>query len=351
MATRKKDKPTPPAPGADIDVDALDQDEENALPWEEDLALWEQEERQDGDWFKLILYRRLDNGKGKEKVWEWMDENPGSHAIGMEFGGGKYTAFAILPPAKQGGKPRIRTRHFILANSYTEKKRMRDRDNGFAPTYPPGFGGQGPAVQQASDFEKFGAMMEKFVMPILEMSMRMQPQQLAAPAADMKGMAAMMSGTLNQVILDGAKNQIAITKELTRELADMRHQAKPKDEEEEHDPDEPTDFDWKEFLKEALETYGPKLLEITGGLKEKYAKQEIKSNTIFQTLLGNKTLFERVYGMLMQDPDVKKDQVDKVMEKLSKMGIGFNVQPTVVPRTNGHATPHPAAAGTAAHAS
>ncbi len=348
MTIRKKGKPVSPA-SADAETDDLELNEENALPWEEDLALWEQEERQDGDWFKLILYRRLDNGKGKEKVWEWMDENPGSHAIGMEFGGGKYTAFAILPPAKEGGKPRIRTRHFILANSYTEKKRMRDRDNGFAPTYPPGFGGQGPAVQQASDFEKFGAMMEKFVMPILEMSMRMQPQPLAAPAADMKGMAAMMSGTLNQVILDGAKNQIAITKELTRELANMRQEAKPKDDEEGADPDEPSDFDWKEFLKESLETYGPKLLELSG-IKEKFAAKELKSNTIFQTLAGNKTLFERVYGMLVRDPDVQKDQVDKVLDKMVKMGVGFNVRPTVAP-TNGHATPHTAAAGTAAHAS
>lgn len=349
MATRKNGKPTPPPPAADVDVDALDQDEENALPWEEDLALWEQEERQDGDWFKLILYRRLDNGKGKEKVWEWMDENPGSHAIGMEFGGGKYTAFAILPPAKQGGKPRIRTRHFILANSYTEKKRMRDRDNGFAPTYPPGFGGQGPAVQQASDFEKFGAMMEKFVLPILEMSMRMQPQQLPAPAADMKGMAAMMSGTLNQVILDGAKNQIAITKELTRELNTMRQESKPAARDDDEDEDaEPSDFDWKEFLKESLETYGPKLLELSG-IKEKFAAKELKSNTIFQTLAGNKTLFERVYGMLIKDDGVDRDMVDRVLQKMSKMGVGFNVVPTMP--TNGHAAPHTAAAGTAAHAS
>ncbi len=329
----------PPADGEEAQDPIEDVDQ---LPWEEDLAQWEAEEKQENEYSRLVLYRRQENNKGQEKVFEWVDENPGSHAIGMEFGGGRYTAYLILPPRENGGKPRIRTRHFILASSYTEKKRIRDREAGYGMDPRLSFGHPGNQQSrepQISEFEKIALIFDKMVMPMMEIMMK---NQAAAPVAvDPMKMFPGMASMMNDVVLQGARSQIALSKEMVKELS-MATAGRPQ--KEEADPDEPTDFDWKDFLKEAIREYGPQLIEATG-LKAKAAAAMLRGNEVFQTLAANKVLFDRVHALLTQDPDVDKGQLQKVLEKMAKLGLGLNVKPS-----NGHAAAHPISTGPATHA-
>jgi len=331
-------------------IDALDQADDDEidsdpdqLPWEEDLTRWAMEEKYEGEYYRLVLFRRRESGKGKEKVWEWIDENPGSHEIGLMFGGGPYTAYMLLP-RREGEKPRIKTRHFILADSYSERKKLRDRENGLSPMVHQGhpYGQQQAPQPQVNEMERLALIFEKMVFPMMELMGR---NQAAAPVAQdpMKyfpGMATMMT----DVVMQGARSQIALTKELVKEMA-TGNQGKAQTTDPD-DEEEANDFDYKEFLKDALKEYGPTILEAVG-LKAKAAASMIKSNEVFQTLAQNKSLFDRVLGLLKQDQDVDHLVVDKVLDKLSKLGVGFNVRP--LPPVNGNGAAHESAMHTGAH--
>ncbi len=68
MTPKGKGKAPPTAPAA-TEPAATEEDEEiDQLPWEEDLALWEQEEKQEQETSKFILYRRPEGKNFKEKV-------------------------------------------------------------------------------------------------------------------------------------------------------------------------------------------------------------------------------------------------------------------------------------------
>src|SRR6267378_2692671 len=89
----------------DNENDLPDDEDLDLQPWEEDLAQWADDEAQENETTRFILYRRTPSNKGKEKVWEWFDEVPSSHDIGVRFGGGSYSAYMVLPTLKKG-KPR-----------------------------------------------------------------------------------------------------------------------------------------------------------------------------------------------------------------------------------------------------
>lgn len=298
-------EPEPEEP--DTPGDPGEDEEEDYLPWEEDLRQWDLEERQADEISRFTLFRRSASNKGNEKVFEWIGEIPSSHEIGLRFGGGMYTAYLLLPRIRGEKNNRFRSRRFTLAETYTMEKRKADIEAGIAP--PGMYGGhQVQQAQQANPLEMVASIIERIVIPL----MGSRPAQSTDQFAQFKG----FSDAMIEVTANAARSQIQLTREIQKELTLGR----PTKEESE----EPPEGEFKEFLKDVLKEYGPMIVE-AGALKMKSIASQLKKDEVFQALSGDQNLFTRVLGLLARDPEIDQGVASKVLDKLSRMNIGIKV--------------------------
>lgn len=286
---------------------AEDEDEEDDplngyMPWEDDLRQWEYEEKQAEESSRFTLFRRHASNKTNERVFEWFDEVPTGHEIGLRFGGGHYMAYLNLPRGKDK-KPRFRCRRFILADTYTLEKKKRDAAEAAAMSTHQVAGGM-----MGNPLEMVATIINQIVIPL----MAARPQTAADPFAAHKG----FSEAMIQITEASARSSIQLTRELQKELTLM----KPAQEAE----DKATEDDFKGFLKDILKEYGPTIIE-AGALKMKSIASAIKKDEVFQALNQDQNLFARVLGLLNKDPDIDQAVAQKVLGKLSKMNIGIKV--------------------------
>jgi len=283
-----------------------DDDPQNGyMPWEEDLRQWEIEEKQGDESSRFTLFRRHASNKTNERVFEWFDEVPTGHEIGLRFGGGQYIAYLNLPRGKDK-KPRFRCRRFILADTYTAEKRKRDAAEAAGLNAPQG---QAAAGMMGNPLEMVAMVINQIVVPL----MAARPQQ-ADPFAAYKG----FSEAMLQITEASARSSIQLTRELQKELT----LGKPA--QAESAEDKATEDDFKSFLKDILKEYGPTIIE-AGALKMKSIASAIKKDEVFQALSQDQNLFSRVLGLIAKDPEIDKDVAQKVLGKLAKMNIGIKV--------------------------
>lgn len=291
------------------DIDPEDEDLGD-LPWEEDLRQWDIEERQENEISRFVLYRRIlgVKGGGKEKIWEWSDEIPGSHEIGIRFGGGRYAAYLILPKIPGDKKNRLRLRHFSLAETYTEEKKKADRlaamNGDLMPTHQ-------AQPQAPNQLELIAFIIEKVITPLMA-GQRKAPDQFE----QFRG----FSDAMIEVTANAARSQISLVKELQKEMVTGRTA------QQETDPENapPGDTDFKDFLKDVLKEYGPTIIE-AGALKMKAIAAGLKREEVFQTLKADQGLFSRVLSLLGKDPDLDLGMAQKVLNKLSRMDMGLKI--------------------------
>lgn len=323
-------KPADDEPKDDEDDD--DDDPQNGyMPWEEDLRQWEIEEKQGDESSRFTLFRRHASNKTNERVFEWFDEVPTGHEIGLRFGGGHYMAYLNLPRFKDK-KPRFRCRRFILADTYTAEKRKRDAAEAANLGAPQAQGlSQG---MMGNPLEMVAMVINQIVVPL----MAARPQQ-ADPFAAYKG----FSEAMLQITEASARSSIQLTRELQKELT-LGKPAQQAPEE-----DKANDDDFKGFIKDILKEYGPTIIE-AGALKMKSIASAIKKDEVFQALSQDQNLFGRVLGLIAKDPEIDKDVAQKVLGKLAKMNIGIKVPLGVLttPATPAAASASPATSSTGA---
>lgn len=314
--------------GAQTDLDEFDDQDEaqtNALPWDADLLEWAEAENIEDTALKVSLYRVAKNGM-RERCWEWTDEIPNAHEVGLRFGGGRFMVHArLLAGAKVKSKTQIR--FFNLAESYNEESKR------YQALQRAELAGQvAPVNQGAEVMGMIKAMMAEFVIPMISI-MRQGQQPIQPPvnqsAAEAWGQANAM---VSQIAGQAARTMIDHTKELSKELATMgltNSRQEPEADENEI----------KDYVRDMIKEFGPLVLE-AGSLKLKGMMGLIKRDEVFQGLSQNEKLFGRVYASLMADAEMTADEkatTEKVLTKLSNAGLGFNlpVRPQVNHQTQG----------------
>jgi len=301
--TEDDDDDDDPKAKAPEDEDEEDDPLNGYMPWEDDLRQWEYEEKQAEESSRFTLFRRHASNKTNERVFEWFDEVPTGHEIGLRFGGGHYMAYLNLPRGKDK-KPRFRCRRFILADTYTLEKKKRDAAEAAAMGAPQVGGGM-----MGNPLEMVAMVINQIVVPL----MAARPQAATAdPFAAYKG----FSEAMIQITEASARSSIQLTRELQKELT----LTKPAQEAE----DKATEDDFKGFIKDILKEYGPTIIE-AGALKMKSIASAIKKDEVFQALNQDQNLFARVLGLINKDPEIDKDIAQKVLGKLAKMNIGIKV--------------------------
>lgn len=299
-------------------------DEEADIPWDDELAQWEEDESYQHTTLKITLFRQPKRGGEREKIWEYEDEIAGTHAIGLRFGGGRYSVYGRI---LRDGKviKRIR-RHFVLGESYNEAARLNAAQQ--APQ-------MAASVPQANpwNLETFARGVQ-IALPLIAAL-----KEFLSPS-DKLGNAQETAKMINGILMDSAKAQIGFVREVKKDLVQMGNpQATPQSDEE-----SPEEF--KAYLLEALKEYGPTLIE-AAGLKLKSALSIMKKDDVFAALANSPQLFERVYNLAINDPEVTdadKVMIEKVLTKLSTHGIGFNIPKSRIQAANGHARPQAAQA-------
>lgn len=301
MPKRKlRPPPRPPEPEEPDDIAGLDDDENPALPWEDELDDWQQQERIDDSNLEMVLYR-LKGQKMKERVWKWDNEIPDEHEIGLKFGGGEYMIYAILkgPP----GFRKVKHRRFSLAASYDAERIRAQQEQGMSLA-----GAAGGSIPAASPFEMMITLMKEVIVPMLN-----RP----APASGPQGFEHWNQANLivGRVVEEAARSQIR----MSREVGGMSGRNGAEEE-------EGGEEEFKDFLKGMIMEYGPSLIEATG-MKLKSMAGVVKRDEVFQTLAGNPTLFGKVVQLLSKDPELPAGMAEKVLSKLKGIGVALPLPP------------------------
>lgn len=289
---------------AKIEVDATDFDESKS-GWESEIDDWIDTNKNDSETLIFTLYKK-NKDKAKEQVYEWEDEIPRSHLIGCRFGGGSFLARVRLPDLK--GKKRVLWRSFLLSDEYNIERDqyLQELKNQAGPV---------PVATGRSDLDTLKFLMTDFIRPMLEM---FKSQTQVEP---MGGNAwKMASETVNTVMAESMRSQISFAKEIKREMASMQPE-KPEPMESEGSVNE-----WKDLVKDLIKEHGPTLIE-AGMLKLKAFSYKLKKEETFVQMSQSPIMLGKVVDALKADPEMQKPEVklDEVLDKLSKMGIGFQV--------------------------
>lgn len=294
------------AMGTEKDPD-LDGDEKEAeTAWDDEIQEWEESDQFENTTLKISVYRQPIRGGEREKVWEFTDEIVSSHEIGQRFGGGRYSTYARI--FKDGKIVKTIRRTFRLSES------------SYAPPQAPQQMA-GAAMPQPMSIENILRMIQAAI-------------PVAVALKDLFGggggtkLAAMEDAqkVVGRVIEESARREIAMIKTIRTEVMNNGEAKTTKSEDE-----EPlgTEEELKSYLLDVLKQYGPGLIEAIG-LKLTTAKRIIKTDPVFAALAKNEALFARVHGLLTADPDLAetdKAMIEKVLTKISDMGIGIRVPP------------------------
>jgi len=130
-----------------IELSQADLDRETGSQFDAALSEWIEKENFTNDESIATLYKH-DNPKGgreKVQVWEWHNEIPSAHSIGLQFGSGRYTILFKIPKKKA-----IRGYTFRLSEYYDEMRRTQSAGNnqpGTMPQYYPVSGGKSQATE------------------------------------------------------------------------------------------------------------------------------------------------------------------------------------------------------------
>lgn len=285
----------------ELDLDAIDQ----KGGWESEIDDWVDTNKNESETLIFTLYKK-NRDKAKEQMYEWEDEIPRSHLIGCRFGGGSYLARVRLPDLK--GKKRVLWRSFLLSDEYNLEREqyLLELKNQQQPN---------AVVNTRSDLDTLKFLMTDFIRPMIEM---FKTQNQVEPMGNAWKMA---SETVNTVMAESMRSQISFAKEMKKEMATI-HPEKPEPMEAEGSINE-----WTELVKDLVKEHGPALLE-AGMLKLKAYSQKLKKEETFIQMSQSPIMLGKVVEALKQDPEMQKEEVklDQVLDKLSKMGIGFQVQ-------------------------
>lgn len=285
----------------------IDDEKDVETAWDDEIQEWEDDERFENTTLKISVYRQPLRGGEREKVWEYTDEIVSSHEIGKRFGGGRYSTYGRI----------IQDNKIVK----TIRRTFRLSESSYAPP-------------QAATQQMAGAAMPPPMNPenILRMIQAALPVVVALKEVfggnGSTKLAAMEDAqkVVGRVIEESARREIAMIKNVRAEIMNNGDTKTIKSGE-----DEPlgTEQELKAYLLDVLKEYGPGLIEAVG-LKLTSAKAVIKRDPVFASLAKNEALFARVHGLLTADPELAetdKVMIEKVLTKISDMGIGIRVPP------------------------
>lgn len=293
------------AMGSEKDPELEGDEKDIETAWDDEIQEWEDAEKFENTTLKISVYRQPLRGGEREKVWEFTDEIVSTHEIGKRFGGGRYSTYGRIV---QDGK--------VVK---TIRRTFRLSESSYAPP-------------QAAPQQMAGVAMP----PPMNLENILRMIQAAIPVAvalkDLFGgngatkLAAMEDAqkVVGRVIEESARREIAMIKTVRSEI--MNGEAKPAAK---ADEVEGTEQEFKAYLLDVLKEYGPGLIEAIG-LKLTTAKAVLKRDPVFKTLAQNEGLFARVHGLLLNDPELgdgDKAMIEKVLTKISEMGVGINIPP------------------------
>jgi hypothetical protein len=174
-----------------IELSQADLDRETGSQFDAALSEWIEKENFTNDESIATLYKH-DNPKGgreKVQVWEWHNEIPSAHSIGLQFGSGRYTILFKIPKKKA-----IRGYTFRLSEYYDEMRRAQNvtgtQAAGTMPTYYPVSGGKSQATENNGIEASLNVIERIFSGMVMPLMARVSQQQPAAPQMpDFSGLA------------------------------------------------------------------------------------------------------------------------------------------------------------------
>ena len=94
------------------------------------FSSWIEENKAEDQKATVSLYKFDDFKSGNDKsfVWEWENDIPSKHSIGLRWGGGRYLLLVTIPTNKKTGKPLIKGKRFKL-NPYYDELRKKEQEN------------------------------------------------------------------------------------------------------------------------------------------------------------------------------------------------------------------------------
>jgi hypothetical protein len=174
-----------------IELSQADLDRETGSQFDAALSEWIEKENFTNDESIATLYKH-DNPKGgreKVQVWEWHNEIPSAHSIGLQFGSGRYTILFKIPKKKA-----IRGYTFRLSEYYDEMRRAQNSPvsqlPGAMPPYYPVTGGKTHATENNGLEASLNVIERIFSGMVMPMMARInQPAVAPAQLPDFSGMA------------------------------------------------------------------------------------------------------------------------------------------------------------------
>lgn len=247
--------------------------------------------------YRVTLYKFADKNQGARKavVYQWVDEYPSVHDIGLEFGGGRYVAFVTFPDKKIHGtnKPVMKSFSFRLHDSYDDLKARQNKVPSIVESQS-----RNPMIDAMQMLES----LVKIVQPLIASRNNNPVEQV-------------MSG-ITPLIIESAKQNQSIMSEMMKgqyqmlnEIQKQRFEEIVEDQGSEEEPGSILDQ-----ILPLVEQFAPMLLGDKTGLMVKQASGMIKKSAQFKQLLSDKDAYLRLLDHL--DEKYGSDKTTKILKQL-----------------------------------
>ena len=228
--------------------------------------------------YEVKLYRVTGVKRTKNFLKKFINEIPDEELIGNEYGGGKFAIMGVHPIEKK-----LHCKYYDIDELFTKK--LEDRNKA------------AENLNLNSPISNPISQLKELTSIIKDMNVNQNPINL------MEGMTTMFTKGLSKI-------QGAV---IDNTIDNMKN--KPEEKE--------TDIS---SILEMISNFGNKFLEARGQQAELY-KQVIKSDPNFQQAEEDEDLIVEIYDSCCEDPNIGKEKIDSIMDKLGLKTPGEPLTP------------------------
>lgn len=302
MAQSRKKKPVKESP--EESPDFTEYDENLPSSFHEAASEWVDTIRNPDEAFTVTLYKYVDKVKNKkEYCYQWVDEIPSPHDIGIRFGGGRYRLYVTFVKSEFREKHILKSYMFNVHEHYDKLK--EDKIN----NVPVQSGVQAPSVGSAQNLDSAFMMFQKVITLLLPLIVN---QRAGDGEGNFSGHSEMMlehHKTMSELM---RKNFIEQQKLYGKMLTNETYQDEP-------GPEEPEGGGFGQVLQTVIPLVEQFFTQLSGTDPNSRSIQEaVKNNPQFQALTKNKNDFNKVLEYL-----IKQHGKKEVVKILNNLGIKF----------------------------
>ena len=259
---------------------------------------------------KVSLYKYDNNTAGTEKsfIFEWENEIPSAHKIGLQFGSGRYMIIITVPKSKKYPDGRI-PRRLKIHEYYDKLKKINDERNVFQVA-PMSLQPINEPVQVNTSEQFSGAMgMIKEVMSMIVPLLQLQKQEQPAPApiVDLTPIL-MQSYQMTQEVL---KKNLLDTQKIYKDIV-SQNVNDDDDEGESAAMEQIQKPSMLEKLQPLIDQFLPLILG--SGPKAAAVTEIVKAAPLFKQILSDKNQLSEMIKEF--DQKIGKPETDKLLKKL-----------------------------------